>query len=68
VRSVASQIAFVGCGQGIALVPAGLKRLAPASVVLRPLAEKLEVVTTAVAWSGVSSNPALSLALEELKA
>ncbi len=68
VRSVASQIAFVGCGQGIALVPAGLKRLAPSNVVLRPLAEKLEVVTTAVAWSSGSSNPALSLALEELKA
>lgn len=68
VRSVASQIAFVGCGQGIALVPAGLKRLAPSNVVLRPLAEKLEVVTTAVAWSSGSSNPALSLALDELKA
>lgn len=68
VRSVASQVAFVGCGQGIALVPAGLKRLAPSNVVLRPLAEKLEVVTTAVAWSSGSSNPALSLALDELKA
>ncbi|OYD60190.1 UNVERIFIED_ORG: DNA-binding transcriptional LysR family regulator [Burkholderia sp. CF145] len=39
VRSVASQIAFVGCGQGIALVPASLKRVAPENVVLRPLKE-----------------------------
>lgn len=68
VRSVASQIAFVGCGQGIALVPAGLKRLAPANVVLRPLAEKLEVVTTAAAWHQSSKNPMLGLALVELEA
>lgn len=67
VRSVASQIAFVGCGQGIALVPAGLKRLAPSNVVLRPLAEKLEVVTTAAAWSTQSHNPTLGFAIEELK-
>lgn len=66
VRSVASQIAFVGCGQGIALVPAGLKRLAPPSVVVCPLVEKLEVVTTAAAWSTQSHNPALSQAVEEL--
>ena len=67
VRSVASQIAFVGCGQGIALVPAGLKRVAPPNVVMRPLAERLEVVTTAAAWSTSSCNPALVLALEELQ-
>lgn len=67
VRSVASQIAFVGCGQGIALVPAGLKRLAPNNVVMRPLVEKLDVVTTAAAWSNSSKNPALVQALEELK-
>lgn len=67
VRSVASQIAFVGCGQGIALVPAGLKRLAPFNVVIRPLAEKLDVVTTAVAWSRKSHNPALIFAIDELK-
>ncbi len=66
VRSVASQIAFVGCGQGIALVPAGLKRLAPPSVVVCPLVEKLEVVTTAAAWSTQSHNPVLSQAVEEL--
>lgn len=67
VRSVASQIAFVGCGQGVALVPAGLKRLAPSSVVMRPLAEKLEVVTTAAAWSTRSHNPVLDMAINELQ-
>lgn len=67
VRSVASQIAFVGCGQGVALVPAGLARMAPDTVVLRPLTERLEVVTTAVAWCQASLNPALVPALEALR-
>ncbi len=57
VRSVASQIAFVSYGQGIALVPAALKKLAPDNVVFRPLSQKLNVVTTAVAWNAERSNP-----------
>jgi DNA-binding transcriptional LysR family regulator len=57
VRSVASQIAFVSCGQGIALVPASLKKLAPDNVVLRPLSQPLNVVTTAVAWNADRPNP-----------
>jgi len=56
-RSVASQVAFVGCGQGIALVPASMKKLAPENVVLRPLKENLRVVTTAVAWSKKRNVP-----------
>jgi len=56
-RSVASQVAFVGCGQGIALVPASMKKLAPQNVVLRPLKENLQVVTTAVAWSKARNAP-----------
>jgi len=67
VRSVASQIAFVSCGQGIALVPAGLKKLVPANVAIRPLIEKVEVVTTAAVWSVAAINPALPMALEELR-
>ena len=51
VRSVSSQVAFVGCGQGVALVPSALRKLAPENVVVRPLVENLKVVTTAVAWS-----------------
>ncbi|MDQ0123599.1 DNA-binding transcriptional LysR family regulator [Pseudomonas lini] len=57
VRSVASQIAFVSCGQGIALVPASLKKLAPDNVVFRALSQKLNVVTTAVAWNADRPNP-----------
>ncbi|MCV2359715.1 MULTISPECIES: LysR substrate-binding domain-containing protein [Roseateles] len=67
VRSVTTQVASVGCGQGIALVPATLKRMAPDSVVFKPLAQMVEVVTTAAAWSSKSTNPALSSALEILK-
>ncbi|OBZ22207.1 LysR family transcriptional regulator [Pseudomonas protegens] len=57
VRSVASQIAFVSCGQGIALVPASLKTVAPDNVVLRPLSQRLNVVTTAMAWNSTRANP-----------
>ncbi|SFL68518.1 LysR family transcriptional regulator [Pseudomonas sp. NFACC46-3] len=57
VRSVASQIAFVSYGQGIALVPASLKKMAPQNVVFRPLSQKLNVVTTAVAWNAGRLNP-----------
>ena len=44
-------------GRGIALVPASLKKLAPANVVFRPLSQKLNVVTTAVAWNTERANP-----------
>jgi DNA-binding transcriptional LysR family regulator len=67
VRSVATQVAFVGCGQGIALVPSGLRRFAPENVVIKPLAEKVEVVTTAAAWSTSRSNPSLAFALDVLR-
>ena len=51
VSTVPSQVAFVSCGMGIALVPSGLARLATDGVVFRPLAEKIDVVTTAIAWN-----------------
>ncbi|TWD52791.1 LysR family transcriptional regulator [Pseudomonas sp. SJZ131] len=57
VRSVASQIAFVSYGQGIALVPASLKKMAPDNVVFRALSQKLNVVTTAVAWNADRPHP-----------
>ncbi|MBM3071254.1 LysR family transcriptional regulator [Enterobacter sp. RHBSTW-00994] len=66
-RSVASQIAFVGCGQGIALVPASLERLSPASVVTLPLAKRIEVITTAVAWSSARANPLANKFLEIIR-
>lgn len=66
VRSVASQIAFVGCGQGIALVPSTLKKLAPENVVVRPLKEHVRVVTTAVAWSSARENPLVHAVVSSL--
>lgn len=57
VRSVVSQIAYVGCGQGIALVPASMSKLAPENVVLRPLKEKIVVVTAAMAWNRKRHHP-----------
>ncbi len=68
VSSVTSQFAFVACGQGVALVPLSLNRLAPEGVVIRPLDENLEVVTMAVAWNDARINPLLENALTLVKA
>jgi DNA-binding transcriptional LysR family regulator len=67
VNSVASQVAFVGCGQGVTLIPASMKRLAPETVVVRPLTEKLSVVTTAVAWNTTRVNPPVEAAIAALQ-
>ncbi|MFZ6044597.1 LysR substrate-binding domain-containing protein [Pseudomonas sp. CR3202] len=66
VRSVASQIAFVSCGQGVALVPASMKKLAPDNVVLKPLTPKLSVVTTAVVWNAARANPLVEAMVAQL--
>jgi len=68
VRSFASQIAFVSYGQGIALVPASLKKLAPANVVFRPLSQKLQVVTTAMAWNTSRPNPLVEALVTRFRA
>ncbi|MCJ2033392.1 LysR family transcriptional regulator [Methylobacterium sp. J-068] len=57
VRSVTSQIAFVACGQGIALVPARFERLAPPQVAFRALTERVEIVAAALVWSTARHNP-----------
>jgi DNA-binding transcriptional LysR family regulator len=57
VRSIASQIAFVACNQGVALVPTAMAPLAPRGVVFLPLKEALSVVTLAVAWKTEHQNP-----------
>lgn len=64
VRSVTSQIAFVGCGQGIALVPSRSERLAPPSVAFRPLEERIEIVATALVWSTAHHNPLIDAVLD----
>ncbi|TSD83492.1 LysR family transcriptional regulator [Mycobacterium sp. KBS0706] len=63
VRSAASQIAFVSWGQGVALVPSAFRKIAPENVVLRPLKEKVTVVTAAVAWNAARPNPIVEAAV-----
>ncbi|WP_223457598.1 MULTISPECIES: LysR family transcriptional regulator [unclassified Pseudomonas] len=67
VGSVVSQIAFVSCGQGVALVPMSLEKLAPPNVVLKQLSPKLSVVTTAVAWNPARANPLVEHLVNELR-
>lgn len=50
VRSVVSQIAFVGCSNAVGLVPSRSMRFGGGDVVFRPLVENIEVVTVAAAW------------------
>jgi DNA-binding transcriptional LysR family regulator len=68
VNSVISQIAFVGCGQGVALIPYAMKKFAPDTVVVRHLTEKISVVTTAVAWKTAGEKPLLKAAVATLQA
>jgi len=67
VRSVTSQVAYVSCGQGVALVPSSMRKLAPENVVVRPLAEKVMVVTTAVAWNVDRHHPMVDVAVSLLE-
>ena len=67
VGSVASQIAFVGCGQGVALIPSAMKQMAPETVAVRPLTERFSVVTTAVAWNTARNNPLVEAAVAALQ-
>ncbi|HCN46445.1 MAG TPA: LysR family transcriptional regulator [Pseudomonas sp.] len=68
VRSVSSQVAFVSCGQGIALVPTSMDKLAPENVVIRPLHPEVRVVTTAMAWSNRQQNPLVAAMIEQIEA
>ncbi|MNH10944.1 HTH-type transcriptional regulator BenM [compost metagenome] len=65
VRSVSSQVAFVSCGQGIALVPTSMDKLAPENVLVRPLQPEVKVVTTAMAWHGVVNNPLVDAMIDQ---
>lgn len=68
VRSVASQIAYVSCGQGVALVPSAMRKLAPENVVVRPLQEKIMVVTAAAVWNTRRHHPMVDEAIAWLRA
>lgn len=67
VRNATSQIGFVGCGQGIALLPMSMKKLASEKVVFRPLKENLTMLTTAVVWSSARENALVNSVIELLK-
>jgi len=67
VRTITSQIAYVGCGQGVALVPSSMRKLAPQSVVVRPLKERIMVVAAALAWNTNRYHPMVEVAVGWLK-
>ncbi|MEZ0001545.1 LysR substrate-binding domain-containing protein [Sinorhizobium fredii] len=67
VRSVTSQVAYVSCGQGLALVPASMRKLAPENVVIRPLKERVMVVTAALAWNTKRYHPMVEVVVARLK-
>ncbi|WOS62005.1 LysR substrate-binding domain-containing protein [Sinorhizobium fredii] len=67
VRSVTSQVAYVSCGQGLALVPASMRKLAPENVVIRPLKERVMVVTAALAWNTKRYHPMVETVASWLK-
>lgn len=50
VGSEASQIAYVSCGLGIAILPSRLSRNMAPNVAFRPLADPVEIVTASLAW------------------
>jgi len=56
VRTVASQVAFVGCGQGVALIPYSMRKLAPPNVAVRPVKEDIRVPTATMVWSKLRPN------------
>lgn len=67
VGSIASQVAYVSCGQGVALVPISAKKVAPGNVIVRPLQEQVSVVTQAVAWNVRRHHPVVETVLSKLR-
>lgn len=67
VRSVTSQVAYVSCGQGLALVPSSMRKLAPENVAIRPLKEKVTVVTAALAWNTKRYHPLVEVVVSWLQ-
>lgn len=65
-RTVASQVALVGCGQGVALVPSRTEKLAPANVIFRPLAGDISVITTSLVWQERPNNRQFERIIQEM--
>ena len=64
-KSIAAQIAMVGCGLGPALIPDGFALQGISGVVFRPLVQHVDLVTVAVAWNAKLASPAV-LAMVDL--
>jgi hypothetical protein len=67
VRFATSQIAYVGRGQGVALVPSSTRKLAPENVVVRTRKEKVMVVTAALLRNTRRFHPIVEEAVVSLK-
>jgi DNA-binding transcriptional LysR family regulator len=63
-RSSVSQIAMVGCNQGIALVPEGLRSWSSDNVKIKPLHEVVNIVTIALAWNASNTDTAVKRFVE----
>lgn len=63
VRSIAAQIAYVSCGQGVAFVPMSMVNMIPENVKLVPLEEPISVVTAALVWNPERSHPMVDYAV-----
>ena len=63
VSSISSQLAFVSCGQGAAIVPGLMRTMAPQGVLVRPLADAAGAVVTSAAWSASRKHPLIDEAL-----
>jgi len=46
---------------GVALVPDGVAKLAPKNVIIKPLAEEIMVVTSALAWKSQRHHPMIDV-------
>ncbi|GAA4132842.1 LysR substrate-binding domain-containing protein [Aminobacter aganoensis] len=62
VSSQHSQMAFVVCGYGVALVPRNNAITYPSGVVFKPLVEHLEIATASVAW--IAETPVIKAIIE----
>ena len=58
VGSEASQVAFVSCGLGVAILPGNLSRIVAPNVAFRPLADTNDIVTASLAWDEGRITPA----------
>ena len=64
VRTIALQVAFAGCGQGVALVPVSSARYLPGNAVLRPLDDDIWINSVVLAWHEGQHDPLLENVLD----